>query len=279
MKNKKTLLICLVCLAIIAVAAVILVPKWLNQDAARQDARQSDDLLSQVKAKGKMVIATEGAWAPWTYHDGSDALVGFDVEVARAVAAKLGVEAEFVECPWESIFMGIDSKMYDTTANGVEATADRGEKYDFATPYAYLRTALIVRGDNEEIKTFEDLNGKKTANSAGSTYAQIAESYGATTDTVSTLAQTIDLVLSGRADATLNAELSFYDYMKEHPEADLKIVALSGEASQVVMPIRKGAENAAFLEAVSKAIEELRADGTLKSISEKYFDTDITAIQ
>lgn len=239
-------------------------------------ALAEEDLLSTVQTRGSVIIATEGAWSPWTYHDESDALVGFDVEVARAIAEKLGVEAEFVECPWESIFLGIDSKMYDIAANGVEITEDRAAKYDFSTPYAYLRTALIVRGDNEDIQSFEDLKGKRTANSAGSTYALIAEDYGATTDTVSTLAQTLDLVLAGRVDATLNAELSFYDYMKEHPEADLKIVELSQEASQVAIPVRKGEENAPFLSALDEAIESLRADGTLKAISEKYFDTDIT---
>lgn len=235
------------------------------------------DLLDAVKERGSLIIATEGAWSPWTYHDESDALVGFDVEVARAVAEKLGVEADFVECPWESIFLGIDSKMYDIAANGVEITEDRAQKYDFSVPYAYLRTALIVRGDNEDIHAFEDLNGKRTANSAGSTYALLAESYGATTDTVSTLAQTLDLVLAGRVDATLNAELSFYDYMKEHPDANLKIVALSEEASHVAIPVRKGTENAAFLAAVDEAIDALRGDGTLKEISERYFDIDITA--
>ena len=235
------------------------------------------DLLDEIKTRGSLVIATEGAWSPWTYHDEDDQLVGFDVEVARAVAEKLGVEADFVECPWESIFLGIDSKMYDIAANGVEITEDRAAKYDFSTPYAYLRTALIVKGDNADIQSFEDLEGKRTANSAGSTYALIAEEYGATTDTVSTLAQTLDLVLSGRVDATLNAELSFYDYMKEHPEADLKIVALSAEASHVAIPVRKGDENASFLQAVDEAIDALRADGTLKAISEKYFDADITA--
>ena len=112
---------------------------------------------------------------------------------------------------------------------------------------------------------------------AGSTYALLAEQYGAQTDVVSTLAQTLDLVLSGRVDATLNAELSFYDYLKEHPEADLRIVALSADASQVAIPVRKGAENASFLAALDEAIEALRAEGTLKAISEKYFETDITA--
>lgn len=240
-------------------------------------AALADDFWDQVKARGKVIVATEGDWSPWTYVDKTGALMGFDVEVAQAVAAYLGVEAEFVSCPWESIFMGIDSKMYDIAANGVEIIPERAEKYDFTVPYAYLRTALIVRSDNEEIKAFEDLKGKRTANSAGSTYALTAESYGATTDVVSTLAQTLDLVLSRRADATLNAELSFYDYMKEHPDAPLKIVALSEEASLVAIPVRKGEENASFLAALNEAITALRADGTLTAISEKYFGTDITA--
>ena len=240
-------------------------------------ATAETELLNDIQSRGSLVIATEGAWSPWTYHDESDQLVGFDVEVGRAIADKLSVNAEFVECPWESIFLGIDARMYDIAANGVEITDDRAAKYDFSTPYAYLRTALIVRDDNEDIHTFEDLKGKRTANSAGSTYAMIAENYGASTDTVSTLAQTLDLVLSGRVDATLNAELSFYDYMKEHPEADLKVVALSDNASQVAIPVRKGAENASFLAALNQAIADLRSDGTLKAISEKYFDVDITA--
>lgn len=237
----------------------------------------ADDLLEQVQNRGTLIIATEGAWSPWTYHDESDALVGFDVEVARAIADRLGVEPDFIECPWESIFAGINSKLYDITANGVEITDERAETYDFSVPYAYLRTALIVRSDNEDINAFEDLAGKRTANSAGSTYALLAESYGATTDTVSTLAQTLDLVLSGRVDATLNAELSFYDYLKEQPDAELKIAALSEEASRVAIPVRKGEENAAFLAAINDAITSLREDGTLSAISEKYFGVDITA--
>ncbi len=273
MKNKKTLtiIVAVLLVAAIAVAAILLLRGGKKEQGAAA-------LLDQVKEKGKITVATEGSWAPWTYHDtASNELVGFDVEVAKAVAQKMGVAAEFVECPWESIFMGIDSKMYDVSFNGVEIIPERAEKYNFTVPYAYLRTALIVRSDNDTIKTFEDLKGKKTANSAGSTYALTAEGYGAETVIVSTLAQTLDLVMSGTANATLNAELSFYDYMKEHPEANLKVVALSEDASQVAVPVRMGEENATFLTAMNEAIEALRADGTLKAISEKYFDTDITA--
>ncbi len=237
---------------------------------------EEGDLLSRIQQKGEIVIATEGAWAPWTYHDENDTLVGFDVEVAQAIAAKLGVTATFVETEWDGIFAGLDAQRYDIAANGVEITDERSEKYDFSTPYGYIRTALVVRGDNDTITSFEDLNGKKTANSIASTYMILAESYGATAVGVDTLDQTIQMVLSGRADATLNAEVSVYDYLSVHPDANIKIVALTEEASQVALPVRKGEDSATLLAAINQAIEELANEGELTRISEKYFGKDIT---
>ncbi|MFR5796828.1 MAG: transporter substrate-binding domain-containing protein [Christensenellales bacterium] len=176
---------------------------------------EENDLLARIRQKGEIVVATEGAWAPWTYHDENDQLVGFDVEVAQGVAAKLGVTAKFVETEWDGIFAGLDAGRYDMAANGVEVTDERAMKYDFSTPYGYIRTALIVRGDREDIASFEDLAGKRTANSISSTYMLLAESYGATAMGVDTLDAGDGA--SGRADATLNAEVSFYDYMNVHP--------------------------------------------------------------
>ncbi len=234
------------------------------------------DQLSDIQSKGEIVVATEGAWAPWTYHDENGMLVGFDVEVAQAIAAKLGVTATFAETEWDGIFAGLDSGRYDIAANGVEVTEERARKYDFSTPYGYIRTALIVRGDNTDIQSFEDLKGKHTANSIASTYMTLAESYGATAVGVDTLDQTIQMVLSGRADATLNAEVSFYDYMNAHPDANLKVVALTDEASQVAIPVRKEARSAALLAAINQAISELDEEGELSRISEKYFGKDIS---
>lgn len=239
-------------------------------------AAAEEDLLAQIKEKGEIVVATEGAWRPWTYHDEEDQLVGFDVEVSQRIAEKLGVSASFVECPWDGIFAGIDAKRYDIAANGVEITDKRAEKYDFSVPYGYIRTALVVRGDNEDIKSLEDLAGKTTTNSIASTYMLLAEQYGAEAIGVDTLDETISMVLSGRADATLNAEVSIYDYLSEHPDANIKIVALTDEASQVALPVRKGEQSQSLLEAINQAIEALREEGELSRISEKYFGSDIT---
>ena len=235
------------------------------------------DQLAAIQANGKLVVALEGAWQPWSYHDESDTLVGYDVEVSRAIAEKLGVEPEYVESDWDSLFAGLDAGRFDIVCNGVEVTDERAKTYDFTTPYGYIHTALAVRKDNEDIKSFEDLKGKTTANSLASTYMELAESYGATVQGIDTLEETIQLLTAGRIDATLNADVSFYDYLTVHPDADFKLVAQTEDASHVAIPVRKGDDSASLLEAINTAIEELRADGTLKALGEKYFGQDISS--
>ena len=234
------------------------------------------DRLATIQSNGKLVIALEGAWQPWSFHDESDTLVGYDVEVSRAIAEKLGVEPEYVESDWDSLFAGLDAGRYDLVCNGVEVTEERAKTYDFTTPYGYIHTALAVRKDNEDITSFEDLAGKTTANSLASTYMELAESYGATVQGIDTLEETIQLLTAGRIDATLNADVSFYDYLNVHPDADFKLVAQTKDASHVAIPVLKS-DDTSFLDALNSAIEALRADGTLKELSEKYFGQDISS--
>lgn len=244
---------------------------------ASSAAGSAADQLAAIQASGKLIVALEGAWQPWSYHDESDTLVGYDVEISRAIAEKLGVEPEYVESDWDSLFAGLDAGRFDMVCNGVEVTDERALTYDFTTPYGYIHTALAVRKDNDEIKTFEDLKGRTTANSLASTYMELAESYGATVQGIDTLEETIQLLAAGRIDATLNADVSFYDYLNVHPDADFKIVAQTEDASHVAIPLRKGDNSATLLEAVNNAIDELRADGTLKELGEKYFGQDISS--
>ena len=163
-----------------------------------------------------------------------------------------------------------------SSATASKFTEERAKTYDFTTPYGYIHTALAVRKDNEDIKSFEDLAGKTTANSLASTYMELAESYGATVQGIDTLEETIQLLTAGRIDATLNANVSFYDYLNVHPDADFKLVAQTEDASHVAIPIVKS-EDSSFLDALNSAIDELRADGTLKELSEKYFGQDISS--
>ena len=268
----------------IAIAAALILSLCLcafagcagKQTPATDTQAETADLLTRIKDAGVITIAMEGTWAPWTYHDEADTLVGYDVEVGQKIAEKLGVEAQFIEGEWDGLLAGLEAGRYDIMINGVDVTPEREQKYDFSTPYAYNRTAVIVRGDDNAIKTMEDLNGKNTANTISSTYAEVAEKYGATVTGVDDLNQTMELLISGRIDATLNAEVTFYDYLKAHPDANVKIAAIDPDETSVAIPMRKGEETATLLAAVNDALTQLRADGTLTALSEKYFGTDIS---
>ena len=247
-----------------------------GQSSQENSSTGSGDLLAQIQERGEIVIAMEGTWVPWTYHDESGTLVGFDVEVGQQIAEALGVDAAFVEGEWDGLLAGLDAGRYDIMINGVDITEERSDAYDFSDPYAYNRTAVIVSGDNTDITSMEDLEGKHTANTISSTYAEVAEQYGAEVTGVDDLNQTFELLLSGRIDATLNAEVTYYDYMEAHPDANIKIACLNPEATQVAIPFRKGEETASLREAVNQALADMRESGALSELSEKYFGTDIT---
>ena len=271
--NQKTVVRAL---ALIMAAVMIFTLVVSLVGCGKQEKTPEGDLLARIQAKGTIVVAMEGTWAPWTYHDETGTLVGYDVEIAQKIAEKLGVTATFVEGEWDGLLAGLDAGRYDIMVNGVGVTPERQEKYDFSTPYAYNRTAVVVRGDYGDISSMEDLKGKTTANTISSTYAEEAESYGATVTGVDDLNQTIELLLAGRIDATLNAEVVFNDYQKAHPDANIKIATFSQNVEQVAIPLRKGEDSATLLEAINKALAELSEEGVLTELSNKYFGMDIS---
>ena len=246
-----------------------------SQTESGAGAAEDGDQLAKILEAGKIIIGTEGTYSPNSYHDENGDLVGFDVEVGRKVAEKLGVEVEFFEAEWDSLFSSMDAGRIDTVINEVEYSDERALKYDFSNPYTYIRGALMVKGDNEEIKSFEDLDGKKAAQNLTSSWGRMAEEYGAELVGVDAVAQTVDLLLTGRADATLNVETAFSDYLKKNPDADVKVVAWTEEVSSSLIPVKKGNED--LLKAINEAIDELRESGELAELSEKYFGMDVTS--
>ena len=109
----------------------------LSACGGTQSQAPEGDLLAAIQAKGEIVVATEGTWAPWCYHDESGALVGYDVEVAQAIAEKLGVTASFVEGEFDGLLAGLEAGRYDVMVNGVDITEERAEKYNFCAPYDF----------------------------------------------------------------------------------------------------------------------------------------------
>ena len=230
--------------------------------------------LDAIKAAGVIKIGTEGTYPPFTYHDASGALVGFDVEIGREIAKRIGVEAQFLEGKWDGLIAGLDAQRYDAVINQVGITEERKAKFDFSDPYISSKAALIVREDNAEIAGFDDLSGKRAAQSLTSNYGKMAEEAGAQLIGTEGFDQSIALVVQGRADATINYSLSFLDFKKKQPNAPVKIAATQGEAAQSGVIVRKG--DPELVAAINEALKAIRADGTYKRISETYFGEDVS---
>jgi cystine transport system substrate-binding protein len=234
------------------------------------------DLLDNVKARGTLRIALEGTYPPFNFKDPKTGqLTGYDVDVARLVTARLGLKPEFVTTEWTAILSGLGAGKYDVIISQVGITARREQAFDFSTPYTYSTPQLIVRR-NERIdyRKLEDLKGKKVGVGQGSVFEQQAKavpgvdvkSYPATPENLQDLA-------FGRIDAALNDSL-MVAYLLKSSQLPIRAGARVGATERMGVVFQKG--NPKFHAAVDKALAEVRADGSLKAASLKWFGTDAT---
>jgi cystine transport system substrate-binding protein len=231
--------------------------------------------LAAVQKAGVLTIATEGTYRPFTYHEGgSGPLVGYDVEVAQAVAKKLGVKAKFEETQFDAIFAGLEAHRFDVIANQVSITPERLAKYEFSKPYTVSTGVIVVKSSDNSIKSFADLKGKKVAQSLTSSFYTLAKQSGANIEAVEGWAQSVANVQTGRVEATVNDKLTWLDFKKHGDASGLKVAAESPDSSKSAFAFTTG--SGTLVTAVNKALDQLRADGTLKKISVKYFGDDVS---
>ena len=232
--------------------------------------------LSDVQAAGELVIGTEGTYSPFSFHEGSGsgALTGYDVDIATAVAGELGVEPVFEETQFDGIFAGLEAGRWDVIANQISITDEREAVYDFSEPYTVSPGVIIVKGEDSGISSFDDLAGKTTAQSLTSNWNELATESGARVEAVEGFAQAVTLLQQGRVDATINDRLTLLDYQKQQGDSDLRVAAETDDPSLNAFVFRKGSDD--LVAAVDQALADLRADGTLASISEEYFGADVT---
>jgi L-cystine transport system substrate-binding protein len=245
------------------------------QDGPSGAASAAPATLEQIRQDGVITVGTEGTYRPFSFHqDGAGELTGYDVEVITAVAKKLGVEPKFEETQWDAIFAGLEAGRFEVIANQVTINDERKAKYDFSEPYTVSNGVLVTKADNSEINSFADLKGKTTAQSLTSNWYTLAKDSGATVEGVEGWAQAVSLLEQGRVDATINDKLTYLDYQSTKNNKDIKIAAETKDQSQVGLAFQKGSTD--LVDAVNKALDELRADGTLAKISEKYFGEDVS---
>lgn len=224
--------------------------------------------------EGTLKVATEGTFSPFSYYNDKNELVGYDVDVARAVAEKLGLKIEFLTAPWDAMLAAFDAGKADAVFNQVSITDERKKKYEYSVPYTVVYGAIIVHKDNNDIKSFEDLKGKKNADSATSNWAQVAKKYGAQNVTVDSFAKSMELLIARRVDTVVRDNTVFYDFLKQRPDAPIKIAAKLKDVDYSAAIVQKG--NKELADQISKALSELKAEGKLKEISLKYFGKDVS---
>ena len=235
---------------------------------------KQENTWDKIKEKKEIVIGTEGTFAPFSYHDDNDNLVGYDVEVSRALAKELGVKVKFVEVKWDSLIAGLDSDKYDLVTNQVAITAERKKKYDFSIPHTYSYPAIITKKDNTEITKMRDIKGRKFLQTGSSNFSKIVEKYNGEIVATNDWNENVSLVEQGRVDGTVNDTLAYYDLVNKKPDTDLKIAAQGKEVSEQAFIFNKGQDD--LKKNVDKALKSLKKSGKLAEISNKYFKTDVS---
>ena len=232
------------------------------------------NLNARTIKEGVLTIATEGTYAPFSYYDDKNELKGYDVDIAREVAKKLNLKIEFLTAPWDAMLTAFDAGKADAVFNQVSVTDERKKKYDYAQPYTVVHGAIITHKDNDDIKSFDDLKGKKNADSATSNWAKVAASYGAQNVTVDSFSKSMELLVSKRVDTVVRDNIVFYDFIKQRPGAPVKIAAEGSDTDYTAPIVQKG--NTELADQISKAIEELKNEGKLAEISIRYFGKDVS---
>lgn len=233
------------------------------------------DLLDEAKQRGTLRIGLEGTFPPFNSKAPSGELVGYDVDIARTVAAKLGLKPEFVTTEWSGIIAGLQAGKFDVIVNQVGVTDKRKEVLDFSPAYTYSAAQLIQRKDDtRNFKSLDDLKGKKLGVGLGTNYMDMAKSVpGIDVKTYPGAPEYLRDLAAGRLDAALNDRLMLA-YLLKNSQLPLRTGATLEAGQPSAIPFKKG--NPKFAKAIDDAMTQLEADGTFTKISDKWFGIDVS---
>ncbi|MDN7246416.1 transporter substrate-binding domain-containing protein [Planococcus shenhongbingii] len=276
MKNTKSFLLLFV-VAIVSLLLAACGSKESTSEATASTEGKEQNAWERIQESGKIVVGTEGLYYPITYHDETTKeLTGYDVEVARALGEKLGLEVEFKEMEFDGLLPALRNGQIDIAANDFSVTDERKEKFDFTIPIKHSYGSAIVReSDNSGIESVEDLKGKKVGGSATSNYSKFAQEQGAEVIVYTGSDTVLPEIVNGRVDATLNDYLVLMRSLEQYGKPGLKLaegVKFSFSSSAIVLP----KDSPELKEKIDAALEELLADGTIKEISNKFLGADVT---
>ncbi len=225
-------------------------------------------------------VGTSGGYHPFTFMNENGQLDGFEIDVWNEIGQIIGYEIEFKTAEFSGLFGMLDTGKTDTIANQITMTDERKEKYLFPNPYVYSGAQIVVKKGNDEIKGLEDLKGKKIGVSLGSNYEQLIREYDINNEieiiTYEDFMGSLQDVSIGRIDAVMNDKLAAVINIKESG-LDLQLGGAPVSSLENSFPFINNEENKELIKEINRALDEMREDGTLNSISNKWFNVDVTS--
>ncbi len=224
-------------------------------------------------------IGMSGGYYPYTFKNKENNIDGFEVDVWKEIGKRVGYKPEFVTASFSGLFGMLDAGKIDTIANEITVTDKRKEKYLFPDAYVYSGAQIMVKKGNDLIKTLADLKGKKIGVSLGSNYEQIVKDNDksneikvVTYDNDGGMRQDVAL---GRIDAMMDDKVSALAVVQEN-KIPLQLAGKDVQPLENAFPFVKNDENKKVVEKVNKALADMKSDGTLTKISQKWVNIDIT---
>jgi L-cystine transport system substrate-binding protein len=244
-----------------------------------KNKNQASSPWEQIKDKGVLKVGTSGTLYGASFHkEGSNKLTGYDVEVVREVAKRLGLKPKFQEMGIDAMLPSLQSGKIDIAANDIGVTKEREKKFTFSAPYKYSWGVAIVRKkDHSGIEKLEDLKGKRAGGAATTIYSQIAKKFGAEIVTYGNATNDVYLkdVSLGRTDVILNDYYLCKMGLSAYPNLGL-IIHPNIKFDLSYSAIAMDKKNAVLKKKIDKVLEDMKKDGTLAKLGKEFYGADVS---
>ncbi|MGX9134468.1 substrate-binding periplasmic protein [Rummeliibacillus sp. JY-2-4R] len=261
------------------VAASVLVLSACGGTSTNKGATQNatGNKLQQIQGNGEMTIGIMGTYAPYNFMGKDKQYTGFDVDIAKEIANRLNVKPKFVAQEFSGLIPGLQKGKFDVLVSQVTITDERKKAIDFSDPYITNEVKAIVKEDNTDIKSTADFKGKTIGVGLGTndeTYLRndlmpkVGNFKINTYDDVITTLKDLD---AGRIDATINNVFALKPIVEQNGYK-IKAVGQPIKSDKAAVAVKKG--NPQLVDAINKALQDMKNDGTYKKIYVKWFNEE-----
>lgn len=231
--------------------------------------------LDEVKDRGELIVGTTGDYRPFSYLDNSNNLTGYDVEWAKAIAEKMGLEVKFETGEFSGLIPGLSQGRFDVVMSSVHINDERKKSVDFSDAYAMDGAVALIKQGEGKVDGPEDIEGLTVGVNSGSNWEELVKSIGGYKEmkTYPGPTESISDLLNDRVDVVVMGEAAAGSYILNSPDGDQIEISGKpldqGEASIISIAIKK--DSPELVDALNEAIKEVKEDGTYDELAQKYF--------